>query len=155
MRLVPARVRPARRGQGRRGSARRRDERGAAALEFALVYPLVLLVVLGIVQYGYHYWALSTASAAAREAARQAIVGTDWTCVEAQARDKASVPAVGDAPVVELSYVGDAPEVGETLEVTVSFDSLDIGILPLPDGGAVSQTASARVENIPAAPLPC
>lgn len=135
---------------------RSRDERGAAALEFALVYPVVLLVVLGIVQYGYHYWALSTASAAAREAARQAVVGTDWTCVEAQAREKASVPAVGGrAPQVTLAYDGAAPEVGEILEVTVSFDSLDIGILPLPGGGAVSETATARVENIPAAPLAC
>ncbi len=32
---------------------RERGERGAAALEFALIAPLLLMLVFGIIQYGY------------------------------------------------------------------------------------------------------
>lgn len=140
-----------------RGSTTR-GARGTVALETALVLPLVILVVLGIIQYGYHYWALETASATAREAARRLVVGTDEACTVAAAQAHAEGPNTGDVPAeVAIEYVtasGD-PERGALVTVTVSFRSLDIGLLPLPDGGEVSQTATNRVENVPAEPLPC
>jgi Flp pilus assembly protein TadG len=34
---------------------RRRDEGGAAAVEFALLAPIVLLLVFGIIQYGLYF----------------------------------------------------------------------------------------------------
>ena len=50
-------------------AARRRD-RGAAAVEFALVVPLLVLLVVGIAELGRAYHVQSTLSGAAREGVR-------------------------------------------------------------------------------------
>ena len=47
-----------------------RGERGAAAVEFALVVPLLLLLVLGIAEFGRAYNVSSTLASAARTGAR-------------------------------------------------------------------------------------
>ena len=137
---------------------RRRDDRGSTIVEFALVFPVVLVVVLGIIQYGYHYWALETASATAREAARRLIVGTDPICTRQLAISHADAPNVGSTPpVVSYSY-GNASNTaarGTTVTVTVTIQSLDMGILPVPSGGQVVQSATNRVENVPTELLPC
>ncbi len=51
--------------------ARSRDERGTALLEFALSVPLLLLLVLGIIEFGHYYYVTVAAADAAREGARQ------------------------------------------------------------------------------------
>jgi Flp pilus assembly protein TadG len=50
----------------------RRDERGAAAVEFALILPLLLMFVFGIVEFGRAYNARIELTAAVREGARAA-----------------------------------------------------------------------------------
>ncbi len=44
-----------------------RSESGAAAVEFALVVPILLLLVLGIIEFGRAYNIQNSLSAAARE----------------------------------------------------------------------------------------
>lgn len=143
------------RGWGRR---RRRTERGATTVEFALVFPLVLLFVFGIIQYGYHFWALETSAAAGREAARRLIVGTDPACTVADAQRKLEAPHLGSSPPV-VTYVYDnptnTPERGVLVTVTVTIQSLHMGLLPLPDGGRIVETATNRVENVPLDALEC
>jgi Flp pilus assembly protein TadG len=134
-----------------------RDERGSTLVEFALVVPVLLLVMLGILQYGYHFWALETASATAREAARRLAVGTAWDCTRTEAVDRLSGPAVSAVPAPSYRYASGAstPTVGDLVTVTVTFQSLFVGLLPVPDRGWVSETATSRVENVPDAPLDC
>lgn len=48
----------------------RRDERGAAAVEFALVFPVFLLLVLGTIDFGYFFFVSEIVTNAAREGAR-------------------------------------------------------------------------------------
>lgn len=145
---------------------RRRDERGAAALEFGLVVTAFLMVLMGIIQYGYHFWALTTASATAREAARALIVGNDWsTCAQSYALEHASGPAIGGGgPSASFRYLDPdgnplvgTPGVGDLVEVTVTFQSLFLGLpfLPVPDDGLVSQSAVDEIENVPASVLSC
>jgi len=55
-------------------SADVRADRGAAAVEFALVLPILLLLVFGIVDYGRAYNAKVTLTHAAREGARMLAV---------------------------------------------------------------------------------
>ncbi len=58
------------REKGRR--CRRRDERGAALVEFALVFPIFMMVVLGMFSGGTAYDQKSAMSSASREGARYA-----------------------------------------------------------------------------------
>lgn len=141
-----------------RGARRRRQQRGSVVVEFALLVPLVLLVLVGVIQYGYQYWAMQTASATAREAARRLVVGTDPVCTLAEAQDRAAGPAVGSqAPTVTYRYdnAGNVPQRGSLVTVTVTLQSLDIGLVPVPRDGLVTETATNRVENVPIDPLLC
>jgi Flp pilus assembly protein TadG len=69
---------PAARPAGRsRFAARLLGERGAAAVEFALVLPLLVLVFLGIVQFSQAFQVQAQLAAAAREGARVMALTTD------------------------------------------------------------------------------
>lgn len=131
----------------------RRDERGVSAVEFALVFPLVFALMFGIVQYSLYFWGRQTAAAAAREAARRAAVGTDWTCTQAEASSRAK--QAGSNVNVALAYdnATNTAVVGNTLRVTVRLTSLTPHFFPLPDNGVISEVATQRMYNIPATPL--
>lgn len=138
-----------------------REERGSTIVEFALVVSLLMLLFFGIVQYGYQFWALQTASATAREAARRLIVGTDEGCTVDIAKEKASGPHVGpgDIEVVIRYHHQDGSAAsgvrGDLVTVTVRLQSLDVGLVPVPHDGLVEESATNRVENIPEDPLDC
>lgn len=51
-----------------------RRQSGAAAVEFALVLPILIILVLGIVEFGYFFFLNSAAAGAAREGARAAAI---------------------------------------------------------------------------------
>ena len=65
------------RAQERKLSPRRaRDQRGAIAVEFALIVPILLMLVLGIIEFGFGYHAWDATQNAAREGARLgAVIG--------------------------------------------------------------------------------
>lgn len=65
-----------------------KSERGAELIEFALVFPLLLLVVLGIVDFGFLFQRLEVVTNAAREGARLAVLpGYDTADVRARVCD--------------------------------------------------------------------
>ncbi len=53
----------------------RRDEDGAAAVEFAIVLPVLLLIVFGIIDFGRAFWVKNNLVAAMREGGRVASAG--------------------------------------------------------------------------------
>jgi Flp pilus assembly protein TadG len=57
-------------------------EDGAAAVEFALLLPLLVLLLFGFIQFGIAFNTRIQATNAAREAARMAVIGIDnWNDV--------------------------------------------------------------------------
>ncbi|MET3963572.1 Flp pilus assembly protein TadG [Marmoricola sp. OAE513] len=78
---------------------RSRDQRGSAALEFALIVPILVMVVFGIVDFG---WAINRDTAvnnAAREGAREGSLNPDSASVVAVVRRSLSaVEPVGTTP---------------------------------------------------------
>ena len=65
-----------------------RSERGAELIEFALVLPLLLMVVLGIVDFGFLFQRLEVVTNAAREGARMAVLpGYSTTDIQTRVRD--------------------------------------------------------------------
>lgn len=54
--------------------ARKRRREGAAAVEFALVLPFLVILLLGLIDFGHLFFSVNTITNAAREAARRAAV---------------------------------------------------------------------------------
>ena len=75
---------------------RSRGERGASVVEFALVVPLLLVLVLGIVEFGHAFQVQGSLSAAAREGARVMALQSNPAAARAAVRDAAPTldPAV-------------------------------------------------------------
>ena len=77
------------------------DERGASAVEFAFIVPLLVVLVIGIAEFGHAFQVQGTLSAAAREGVRAMALRND----PAEARDvvqnaAASLdPAITDAQI--------------------------------------------------------
>jgi Flp pilus assembly protein TadG len=64
------------------GRVKRARGRGQALVEFALVLPLILLLIFGAVDFGRAIYAYNSMSEAARQANRTAIVNQDPTTIE-------------------------------------------------------------------------
>jgi Flp pilus assembly protein TadG len=71
-------------------------DRGAAAVEFALVVPLLLLLVFGIAEFGRAYHVQTMLSGAAREGVRVMALENDPAAARATTRSYASTVALTD-----------------------------------------------------------
>ena len=76
-------------------SRAQRRERGAAAVEFALVAPILLSLVVGIVEFSYAYNLQISVTQAAREAARTMAVKNNQA--DARAAGVAGAPGLASA----------------------------------------------------------
>lgn len=122
----------------------RRNADGTAALEFGLVLPLLLVILLGIVDYGHIYFTRLSMSNAAREGAR---VGVTLPETEAQAAAVAAATGYLDRAGISAVVTATTPsDTDPTVTVTITIDPFDplIGLVPTPDRLAVS--ASMRWE---------
>lgn len=121
-------------GIGSRG-LRWRESRGAAAVEFALLVPIFLVIVFGIVDFGLMFYSKTVITNAAREGARRASLSGDLDAtILATTNAIGSLP--GAAPLVTTdckkstggacdNWVtgssGDAPPSGGVVKVTVAY----------------------------------
>lgn len=143
---------------------RRRGERGASAVEFALVMPILLVLVFGLIQYGLYFWAVQGGADAARHGARISAVGDPADCADFQTEVADQVTSFSDgSPTITRTYVkaeGNAAadvEIGDRVEITVTFNSIDLNFpfVPFIDDGKVSETVEARVDYVPSQPEGC
>lgn len=118
-----------------RADRRRRTDRGAAAVEFALVVPLLLLLVLGILSYGVMLSFRQTLSQATTEGARAAAV----TLVDAD-KTAQGTAAVNDA----LGSTGVTCSGGALLRDGAPVGSCDVGT-PVPCVGASANPTCVTV----------
>jgi Flp pilus assembly protein TadG len=78
-----------------------RNERGATAVEFALIVPLLILLVLGIAEFGRAFQVQGTLSAAAREGVRLMALQNDPAAAKDAVRNAAPSlnPAITNAQI--------------------------------------------------------
>jgi Flp pilus assembly protein TadG len=77
------------------------DQRGATAVEFAFIVPLLIMLVLGIAEFGRAFQVQATLSAAAREGVRVMALQNDPAAARAAVRDAATSldPDIRDAQI--------------------------------------------------------
>src|SRR3712207_4223986 len=80
---------------------RMRDQRGAVAVEFAFILPLLIVLVIGIAEFGRAFQVQGTLSAAAREGVRLMALQNDPAAARAAVRNAASSlnPGITDAQI--------------------------------------------------------
>ena len=111
-----------------------REERGAAIVEMALVLPLLLALLMGVLVYGQYFMLAHNVQQAANDGARASIVGLDAADRSAVANRAVarSLQAVGGTHSVAVS------ETGEAITVAVTYTApqgslLRSSFVPSPD----------------------
>ncbi len=112
-----------------RVAKRRRDiprARAAAVVEFAVVLPLLLTILFGIIQYGWVFMVRQTLQTAAREGCRLAVLQTS---AEPYANVTARVAEVlgptGLTPDITITPATEA-DPAVTVEVSVPYDDVSL-----------------------------
>jgi Flp pilus assembly protein TadG len=96
-------------------------ERGAVLAEFVLVAPVLLVLVFGIIQFGFAFSRAQSLEAAAHEGARLASLSTmSSSDVVGRVTDTLAGGALGATPAVAVLPATCAGRQGETVTVTVS-----------------------------------
>jgi TadE-like protein len=141
---------------------RARDERGQALVEFALIAPLFLMIVFGIIQFGVglNYWL---------DLQRIANQGARWAAVNAYPNCPVEGPAAPCSPTLQEYLVSEPVSGGLKPTVSVCFEQMseptgavigdpvtvhlnsDFKLLPLIGIGRVNLKAEAtmRIERQP------
>jgi Flp pilus assembly protein TadG len=103
---------------------RLRSERGASAVEFAFIAPLLILLAVGIAEFGRAFQVQGTLSAAAREGVRTMALQNDQTAARSMVRSVASSlnPSLTDGQIAispascPLTYT-----TGASVRVTITY----------------------------------
>jgi Flp pilus assembly protein TadG len=96
------------------------DRRGLAALEFSLLLPLFLLLILGVMQLGQLFWTQTALQHAVEMAARCASVNTTACGTAAQVQTYAATQAYGMA-VAPATFTVTTPTCGNNVAATSTF----------------------------------
>jgi Flp pilus assembly protein TadG len=118
---------------------RRGRERGIALLEFALTFPVLLILVLGMMEYGHYFYVAVSANNAAREGARQCTLkslGACGVCNPTAAVDYMKTIGMGSRTTASASCATQAGTLMYTVRVAVDFPTLTgyppiLGAMPL------------------------
>lgn len=112
-----------------------RADRGQSLVEFAIVVPIFILVLVGLFDIGRAVWNYSTVANAAREAARVAVVNQDPDAVRTAAKEAGSGLGLEDADItlgecflqeclysvtVDFDYTPSTPLIGNLFDPTLS-----------------------------------
>jgi len=99
----------------------RKNEKGQALVELAVVLPVLLLLMFGIIEFGRIYGAYLNISSAAREAVRAGVVGATDSQMEAVVHS-ATAGLDGDSLTVNITPDETLRKRGEQLKVHLGYN---------------------------------
>lgn len=111
----------------------RKLQRGAAALEFAIVLPVLVLLLLGIIDFGIVMGAQTQISNAAREGARAGALTGSYSQAEKAAKNAiAGMPGAADSSTTvtitcttpagaNCSLIDTTSDTGSTIKVSIAY----------------------------------
>lgn len=96
------------------------SERGAAAVEFALLVPVLVMLLLGIMEFGRAYNTQTILANAAREGARSMAINNSQTEARTVAKNAATQlnPTLADSHIM---FSASTCSVGSQMTVTISY----------------------------------
>lgn len=118
------------------GQRSRRRSRGQSLVEFAMVLPIFMLILSGILDFGFLLYSRMTVINAAREGARAAIMVSDYSTIEEVAVGAAESSAAGGG----ISVTVPTPLI--CLQTSVSVSS------PTPIGCASAKSGDSVVVEV-------
>ncbi|MFK0300303.1 TadE/TadG family type IV pilus assembly protein [Brevundimonas sp. NPDC090276] len=127
----------------------RRDRRGVAAIEFAVVAPLLIMLMFGMIMYGSWFWMAHSVQAIASEGARAAIAGLDPAEREQLARALVGAQ-VGDLGLDASKAAVAVESTPSVIRVNIAYDASDhplmalSGLIPSPPK-TIRRTAVVRL----------
>ncbi len=141
--------------RGVTGMRRGGGQRGAVLVEMAVVAPILLVLVFGIMESGWFFTQQVELNNASREGARLAVVDYGPAAViAAETCARAALSGSGATVTVTRSVVldpevGDPPGTPESVTVTMAknYSSLTGFLDPIFDGLAMSSTVEMRTER--------
>ena len=126
-----------------------KEEDGQSTLEFAIVLPILLLIVCGIIEFGLFLNMHLNISNCTREGVRYAAIHSDQTDIEAQIKNRLKEFSLSDDSQVTVVYSKTARRTGDvTVTVSTKYNSITpLGKLLLwGDADTVSSTLTMKVE---------
>ena len=128
----------------RHSTHNRRRRIGASALEFALLFPVVMVMLAAIVDYGWYLSRAELVVQAAREGARAGAM-TDYDAspeLAATERAKSALAELGvvsSDPSITTKLVGTSPDMLVRVDISMPYEPL-MGLLPVPKRVEASNT---------------
>lgn len=126
-------------------SALRKNEKGQSLVEFVLVLPILLLLILGMLEYGWMLNAKISVTAAAREGARaSSVLGEEnssqaYTVASAAANKYIGIGTL-DADDVTVTVTS------ESVTVSISYDKEPLIGLYIKDAMSIGSSVTMRME---------
>ncbi len=132
-----------------------KSQRGQAIVEFAVIIPIFLVMLLGLLEWGFVLWTQTTFNNAVRDGAREAVVLQDWDVNYSQDASKIIATVSGrltGLPSAQTQNIADNITI-ELLPNSTNIESIRISIAAQPyvpligiTGVAVPGTLSATSE---------
>lgn len=133
----------------------RQEDRGATLVEFALVIPVLLILLFGLIDFGYSWSQNLSVKHAAREGARLASVdaetdagsvGSDCTALVTLIKQRVSAE-LGSTLTVSITFSGTA-KTGDTGTIRVTYPRSSLtGFTTALKGGTMSSSVLFRMEQ--------
>jgi Flp pilus assembly protein TadG len=128
---------------------RRGAEEGSAAIEAAIILPILLLLVAGTIEFAFVYWVSNSMLLAVEAAGRNAMVNSaacaagllpSSSCTTSYAQENAITQAQNNLPALNGSSfnVSATTQTGTgtpSLTITVTYDVTFLGSVFMPGGG--------------------
>ncbi len=131
-----------------------RASRGGAAVEFAIVLPLLLLIIFSTIEFSLALYDKAVITNAAREAARAGVVVRTTRLTNAQIEAKALSYAAdrlvsfgSGAPTVAVNNGGGVSGANLTVTVNYTFTGLGVGPLLSAMTGPITLSSTATMIN--------
>ncbi|MEQ9506338.1 MAG: pilus assembly protein [Hyphomonas sp.] len=135
---------------------RLKDERGTSAVEFAIIAPVFLFLIVSMLAYGIYFGAAHTVQQAAANAARASVAGLDEKerseLATASVLASASHDTLLKSDHVKIELVSD-PDRPDVYLVTVVYDASHLPIwdlgppIPLPSA-TIRRSSTIRIGGV-------